>query len=326
MLEEVDVLLVNETWLGDSFPFPTPGFTVHNVPRPPGNPNAPHHFGGVAMLVRNSLNIQASIWKASSQLGYMWLRLPTATIDDKDLYLATIYLPPELSTFYTQTGVSSESVLEALTNDICVIQNRGGRILIGGDLNAHTGNALDVADVGELVDLLDEADLVLESDLPQSIPPRRNSHTKKLNRHGRLILDLCKGCELLILNGRCEGDLEGKYTLHSYNGGLSTVDYFLGSAALLAQVVKLEVLDKRPESDHCPVLLQVKIKHSPIPSRTCSVRLTQLPKLHYDKERAPEFVESLGVEIESLGSCMDPVSYLANIQTVIKNAAKRVFG
>jgi hypothetical protein len=131
---------------------------------------------------------------------------------------------------------------------------------------------------------------------------------------------------IAIFNGRCEGDLEGKYTLHSYNGGLSTVDYFLGSAALLAQVVKLEVLDKRPESDHCPVLLQVKIKHSPIPSRTCSVRLTQLPKLHYDKERAPEFVESLGVEIESLGSCMDPVSYLANIQTVIKNAAKRVFG
>ena len=72
------------------------------------------------------------------------------------------------------------------------------------------------------------------------IPPppnltKRQNFDNIVNDHGKQLLDLCKTCDLRILNGRSKGDTLGKFTFHSING-ISTVDYIIVSHDLFTSV------------------------------------------------------------------------------------------
>ena len=105
--------------------------------------------------------------------------------------------------------------------DIALL-HRKGYIVLTGDFNARTGEENDF--------IMDESGKFIRGgDIPP--PPnltKRQNFDNIVNDHGKQLLDLCKTCDLRILNGRSTGDTLGKFTYHSING-VSTVEYIIVS-------------------------------------------------------------------------------------------------
>ena len=60
-----------------------------------------------------------------------------------------------------------------------------------------------------------------------SLPRKRNSRDKTGNNFGKLLLDFCKSNDFFILNGRLNGDVEGKLKRDVKVRVLSTIVYVM---------------------------------------------------------------------------------------------------
>ena len=97
------------------------------------------------------------------------------------------------------------------------------------------------------------------AETPPNLTKRQNfdnSHNI-VNDHGKQLLDLCKTCDLRILNGRSKGDTLGKFTFHSING-ISTVDYIIVSHDLFTSVQGFAVKQPNIFSDHSQIVCWIK--------------------------------------------------------------------
>ena len=98
--------------------------------------------------------------------------------------------------------------------------------MLPGDLKARTGSALDFVDS-------EHCSYVPGINLPQKYNlRRRKTNDSQINEHGKSFLEICKTCDLRIVNGRTSGDSFGRITCH-FPKGISTVDYFIASMKCL---------------------------------------------------------------------------------------------
>ena len=119
---------------------------------------------------------------------------------------------------------------------------------MAGDLNARTGCELDFVDV-------DLCTPIPGDNLPPlPTPRRRNNFDSQINEHGKSLLEICKACDMRILNGRTTGDSFEKTTFHSPKG-IRTVDYFIVSHELMNSFENFIVKDPTIFSDHSPTYL-----------------------------------------------------------------------
>ena len=123
-------------------------------------------------------------------------------------------------------------------------------------MNARTATEADyvrISDLHKFVGLPEEVD-----ELPRVIPDRHNRDMSLsiTSTWGPELLELCRDTNLLILNGRIHGDLEGKSTYHSKHGS-STIEYLVASAQCMAMKQSLQVLEDMTHgrTDHYSVLL-----------------------------------------------------------------------
>ena len=82
---------------------------------------------------------------------------------------------------------------------------------------------------------------------------RRNNYDPQVNDHGKSLLDLCKTCDLRIVNGRTTGDTFGRITYHSPKG-ISTVDYFIVRHEMLNLINNFIVKEPTIFSDHSQLI------------------------------------------------------------------------
>ena len=123
--------------------------------------------------------------------------------------------------------------------------------MLAGDFNARTGKENDF--------ITDESGTFIPGG---EIPPppnltKRQNFDNIVNDHGKQLLDLCKTCDLRILNGRSKGDTLGKFTFHSING-ISTVDYIIVSHDLFTSVQGFAVKQPNIFSDHSQIVCWIK--------------------------------------------------------------------
>ena len=123
-------------------------------------------------------------------------------------------------------------------------------ILIGGDFNARTGNIQDIIEGTEDENNLFSLPEYYTISQYKKLKSNQDIHT---NAYGDKLIDMATSSNLIILNGRIIGDLEGKFTYVGYNG-LSTVDYVLGSENLIMKnhIHSFVVEDLTLFSDHKP--------------------------------------------------------------------------
>ena len=140
----------------------------------------------------------------------LWCKLKKNCINsEKDLIIGCVYIPPEKSPYF------SRNAFEEIETELVVFNINGNySFCLCGDFNSRTGSLLDYIkqDNG---DLRFNNDFEIDATKPMAfgINETRKNKDLKVNNSGYDLVDLCKGCSVYIMNGRCHGDLDGALLL-----------------------------------------------------------------------------------------------------------------
>ena len=211
---------------------------------------------------------------------------------------------------------------------------------VSGDFNSRTGVKSDFNNVeydeNEIyVDVNDNTIYELQSLGLSSI---RNSSDKFVNNYGNLLLNMCKSSNLLIFNGRINGNETGGFTCKD----TSVVDYFIGSLDVIKQVSDMKILEHSMlYSDvHKPMSLELKSGYSDIahhnnPPYNNGNNSTKIK--HWDENKEHMFIDS--IDMSALNEILEKLENMNEISTEIEineitgmlnntyiKAAKETFG
>ena len=198
--------------------------------------------GGVAIWVsRRIAGNVVLLGKSEIPKGMesIWVKLKGQglAMQGRNLVIGACYAAPIASRIYTQNRSGGNNVSERVTSRLSTLIERHqgpyDEVLVMGDLNAR------VAGLRELPEMDAERELeevtgfsAINEGLLMGIP-ERNSKDIDTNAFGRALVKVCREREMVILNGRVTGDMEGKCTFRHINGrGNSMIDLFIASAAL----------------------------------------------------------------------------------------------
>lgn len=184
--------------------------------------------------------------------------------------MACMYSPPWGSSLHRQADAAElhQGILAEIAE-----ARMSGQVLLTGDFNARTAHLSDQfeGDLSDHVALPSDH----EFDVSQYAALLRQSCDALVNDFGLLLLQLCQGARLSILNGRVQGDIPAHLPCHANAGG-SVVDYFIASAGICSRACSRQVQDMTPDSDHYPVVLSLDMPTAAFTS--CTPRF-QAPRL-----------------------------------------------
>ena len=251
ILRHCDLIGLLETWSEAELDYDNvlPGFTsvFKAFPRTSKFGHAP---GGIGVLIRDNLCPGIKVLEINTKhvipvlLNKVFFDLP------HNLIVCFTYLPPEGSTSYEDEQNGVAILQDTLTN--LYVENDDCLICVIGDLNARTGVLKDYI-VDDGAKYLPMEEWYEESTFYKT----RNSQDKdgNINNFGFTLLDMCKACDMHILNGRSKGDPDGSFTYISPTG-CSLIDYVLLHCEVFDWDIDLTV-EPFDISDHLP--LKVKI-------------------------------------------------------------------
>jgi hypothetical protein len=276
--------------------------------------------GGIMVCIRDKYAKGINQLEGLSE-NVLWL-LFESVFDDFKLLLGCAYVSPEGS------GYSSLNSFDEIENDIInfAAAHENMKICLTGDFNAKTACENDLIEFDH--DLFDAIDVSVNSIDPQAYNrnkhpiPRRVSCDKALNNFGYRLLELCKSCDVCILNGRM-GEQSGNLTCKN----ASVVDYFVVSTDLLPFCVSVDVHEFDPllSDVHCPVSLCMSLeidnacivdvhKHK---NTTDSVN-SGTRKSKWDIEMKQDFIDNFDIrELEVLCTEMDNVDNEVSIDEIV---------
>lgn len=233
--------------------------------------------GGILVIFKHEL--KAAITTMATSKHTIWIKLSNNYFNwEKDLYLATVYIPPKSSNYYDDQFTEIEHKIAQYSNN--------GNILLMGDTNARTKNKVDfiVNDTNEFMDLPE--DYTFDTQKPRNSMDLHGNVTQ----HGKLLLDLCIASQLRILNGRTKGDTLGAFTYFD-NKGSSTIDYFICSEQFQSQVMAMRIHPLSYVSKHCQIgCFLTCSKQTRHPSN--SVKLTPAPQINkINQNKKHEYID-----------------------------------
>jgi exonuclease III len=172
----------------------------------------------------------------------------------KDLFIYAIYIPPIDS---LNRNCDKFYMWEILDDYISKYSGLGDTLIIG-DFNSRIGSLQDILEPNPVWDDKNNFNFVDSRNL--NINPRvsRDSVT---NQYGRKLIDLCKHDNLLILNGRTLGDLQGEFTSFHYNGS-SVIDYCIVNINLQPNILYCKVSEATHLSDHAQLSVRITSRYS----------------------------------------------------------------
>ena len=199
--------------------------------------------GGIIVIMKDNIRKGTKIVETNSK-QFVWIHFDEHYFNlSKHLYVCASYIPPIDSNVYTDDKYiffnELNEEIEKFSSD--------GDIIIMGDLNARTSISSDI--------ILDDK---YNSDFSQCddyhVKPHRNNCDHILNSFGKKLLEICKQTDMVILNGRCLGDLNGQTSCYKYNGS-SVVDYGISSKSIYNDIIYYCIHKPNHLSDHAPMTL-----------------------------------------------------------------------
>ena len=300
-------------------PLHLPDFQTFNLPRLPHCAStSSHSHGGVLAYVRKSLGSDVRVWKQNPQHDYVWLCVPSCS-QSPDLYIACLYMRPRYA--------DAHAAFQSLQTEVAEIQaQHGGSIVIAGDFNARTGTLPDQLYISDVCPHLPS--------LPEAVScpaPSRGNVDTTVSPQGRALVEFCKSSDLCIVNGRVDGDRIGQHTCHSYNGGHSTVDYFIVSSVLFPKVVHMHVLAHEPDalSVHSALHLKLRFAQSQ-PVKSLSSSEVHLVRYKYNPELNDGYLARITQQVSPLfehaNRCANVDTTLDILQQCIASTASSIYG
>ena len=300
--------------------------------------------GGLSILVKEKLIENKRIeFVESEDYHVMWLKISKDILDlDKNVYLGNVYLPPEGSKY-----ADYDNFLEVEGECLDICNKEEAYLMLAGDFNAHTGILSDlvVFDKFSTADNLDELNEIVFSydnlrDL--GINLTRNSECKqKVNNYGNRFLELCKGLDLMIANGRLGQDSGvGRCTFKD----VAVDDYLIANPRLLPLIEDFNICEFDPLFSDGHSALEFSLKTVNLACQEKSKCTHEgvcnqigFKKLYgkWDPDKAPTFLENLDLNllhsineeldgILSKESCIkDDIDHITNlVNEVLLTAAK----
>jgi exonuclease III len=245
-IDEHDIFCFAETWVKEKErEFKIKNHTVLNFVAHKGiGTQQGRSSGGFLLVYKNSLKDCVEVLHQSEIKSHrftIWIKIK---LQEKDLFVGFIYLPPVGSSLYSKTSI--DKVYQDIEEDICRLSELGV-ISITGDWNARTGKQTDFS-IGEFhqpqAALLNNI-LVEQED----VLPIRISEDELKGGHNEFMLQICEAFNLCILNGRF-GIASGAFTSFNFMKGKSVVDYALLDRAAFPNCQNFQVLESYEYSDH----------------------------------------------------------------------------
>ena len=263
-INDHDCAVFTETWLQDSISFEN----VYTYCLLAKRSKYGRGKCGITITMKKSIRQGVKVLNISSsyivllKFDKLYFKLP------KDFYLCAVYIPPQYSsktdTSYIDIWCDLEEIVSKYKDD--------NYIAIIGDLNSRIGNWNESLEYSKEIDI--NSDLYIEAHKADSIN-HRNSRDSVKNKFGRKLIELCCHNNLVILNGRTLGDLQGQYTSFQYNG-CSVVDYSIVDSDLYDYVKYFHVHTTSHLSDHAAIAMFLNVKCKKIHNLSSTYR--ELPK------------------------------------------------
>ena len=166
---------------------------------------------------------------------FVWWKLEKGFFNlKKDIYVCSVYIPPQNSKYSKDNGQNCPSV--EIQKDILKFKKLGDIILMG-DFNARKGNLQDQIELNSVFTNLEntEGDFLVG----HKFPNMRSTDTKT-NKSGRSLVEILSSNSLICLSGRTNGDPLGNFTCFIPKGN-SVVDYVILNDDLFKDVVYFKV-------------------------------------------------------------------------------------
>ena len=296
------LILIAETWLCKEDDLDKlDGYTFHNLCRTYRHPNAIRNSGGLGIYVHKSVEHGVKfISQVDDIIATMVIKKEVFGLPF-DIYVSNCYIVPENSTHLT------DDVFAILHREIAKMPSEDGSLMFL-DANAHTNIALDFnvdvsgSDSGLDHYLADDKHMNNERQLitdlfNQGKLERHSSDLRPLNPHAHDLLDLCKACNMLLLNSRVPGnDFKlGLSTHYNPDGSSGVLDYVICSPNMFDRIDNLTIHGKFPESDHCPVSITFPVNIQPGENTHSDSNLVWQPteQFVWNKDDLPKIDEAL---------------------------------
>lgn len=158
--------------------------------------------------------------------------------------MGTVYITPSNSRF------SSVEIFDDIENEIFNLSKENDCICLLGDFNSRVSTLRDFIDVDDsLSHFCNSADnnsnfdwavdqIDLEAIEKYGFSIERKSKDNIVNCYGKKLIDICKHCNIIILNGRSMGDQNGEFTCKQS----SVVDYCITNTEFLRYVHNVRIL------------------------------------------------------------------------------------
>ena len=159
--------------------------------------------GGLSIFIKEDIREHFKIIPNNNS-DIVWL--VTNSIDKKQTYIGSVYIPPSNSSYGKD---HRDTIWENLLMDIENYSN-SGNIILCGDFNSRTAMLLDYVNYDDIDKIQDHS--YLNPNLTNFEVKRRLSMDKVATSNGRKLIESCIDNDLIILNGRTLGDFQGKYT------------------------------------------------------------------------------------------------------------------
>ena len=223
---------------------------------------------GVCVLVHPRFQKAVSLWKLQPEASAVWVRFSASAFGlDKDLFMASVYIPPGGSQQLHHSPVAARF---QLLSDAASDALQHGYVILGGDFNAKVASRSDIS--GSDMDFLEDSGIAFH----------RGMSSPRENLHGRLLIDFCMRTSLLLGTGRLLGDVTASPTYFRGSSG-SRLDHFAMDRCTLARATGCTIQQDRYDSDHKPLVLGLNFS---APAATADVPVgppgLPLPKLHWD--------------------------------------------
>jgi len=260
------------------------------------------HSGGVICLIRSSLVKYVRQNTNNANGNFLSFIIDKQLFDClTDVLFVCAYVPPENSRYYTVYSIDNGiNLLEDYLVD-CMFSCGEMPILLCGDLNGRTSDSFP--------EFYDESVLFDCTQKSANEDVARHSEDKVLNTYGKCLLNLCSSFGLCILNGVCNGDLQGRYTFISEFGN-SVNDYFILSHDLfhcISSACHLSVAE-HIQSQHMPLEFTLSVRTHAEINNTEQNRKETLHKFVWNSDCGQQFTDALKAE-----SCKEKLIQALNL-------------
>ena len=216
LLYDHDIICLQETKTDDLDTINLPGFIFHMKNRQKYGKKS----GGIILAYKEKLNNHLELLETDSKYTF-WFKLSSVFSKiDEDVVFGIVYIPPENSVYH------QPDTFDQVENEIRSFSQNFKYICLLGDFNGRTADEPDYFEIEtheheqDFSEFMQDNLNCLET---LNIDRKRKSMDTVKNRSGQKLLELCKGNDLFIVNGRIGDDKHESGKLTCKN--TSVIDY-----------------------------------------------------------------------------------------------------